>query len=172
MSAKKIYSNELKLEIVQRYLKGNVSFSYLAKEYHVNKSDVIKWKAAYEEHGIDGLTTKNVTYNGDFKVSVIEYIQSTGTSMRQTAAHFNIPCSSTITKWKHIYDKEGIEALYEEKRGRAIKMGNKKVKEIKSTIETDKNLLAEIQRLRMENEYLKKLNALIQEREESEKQIK
>ncbi len=65
MSAKKIYSNELKLEIVQRYLNGNVSFSSLVKEYHVNKSDIIKWKAAYEEHGLDGLTTKNGTYSGD-----------------------------------------------------------------------------------------------------------
>lgn len=103
---------------------------------------------------------------------MIEYIQSTGASLRQTAAHFNIPTSSTITKWKHIYDKEDIEALYEEKRGRAIKVGNKRTKETKSTIETDKDLLAEIQRLRMENEYLKKLNALIQEREKSGKHIK
>ena len=39
---------------------------------------------------------------------------------------------------------------------------------------TDKNedLLAEVQRLRMENEYLKKLNALVQEREKSEKKTK
>lgn len=38
----------------------------------------------------------------------------------------------------------------------------------------DKNedLLAEVQRLRMENEYLKKLNALVQEREKSEKKTK
>lgn len=38
--------------------------------------------------------------------------------------------------------------------------------------EKNEDLLAEVQRLRMENEYLKKLNALIQEREKSEKPIK
>ena len=30
--------------------------------------------------------------------------------------------------------------------------------------ETEEDLIAEVQRLRMENEYLKKLNALVQER--------
>lgn len=36
----------------------------------------------------------------------------------------------------------------------------------------NEDLLAEVQRLRMENEYLKKLNALIQEREKLEKPTK
>ena len=42
----------------------------------------------------------------------------------------------------------------------------------KKDIEQNEDLLAEVQRLRMENAYLKKLNALIQEREKSEKKIK
>ena len=42
----------------------------------------------------------------------------------------------------------------------------------KKNIEQNEDLLAEVQRLRMENAYLKKLNALIQEREKSEKKIK
>lgn len=41
-----------------------------------------------------------------------------------------------------------------------------------TNIETNEDLLAEVQRLRMENEYLKKLNALIQKRERSEKPTK
>ena len=36
----------------------------------------------------------------------------------------------------------------------------------------NEDLIAELQRLRMENEYLKKLNALVQEREKSKKPIK
>ena len=38
--------------------------------------------------------------------------------------------------------------------------------------ETEKDLIEEVQRLRMENEYLKKLNALVQEREKSKKPTK
>lgn len=51
-------------------------------------------------------------------------------------------------------------------------MGAKRARKNKNTLETNEDLLAEVQRLRMENEYLKKLNALIQEREKSKKSTK
>lgn len=51
-------------------------------------------------------------------------------------------------------------------------MGVKRARKNKNTLETNEDLLAEVQRLRMENEYLKKLNALIQEREKSKKPTK
>lgn len=51
-------------------------------------------------------------------------------------------------------------------------MGIKKPRKPKKNINENEDLLAEVQRLQMENEYLKKLNALIQEREKSEKTIK
>lgn len=170
---KKIYSTELKLEIVQRYLQGNIGVAQLATEYYIgSKGDVQKWIAGYQAHGIEGLCTTHGTYTGDFKVSVVEYMKSTSSSLRQTAAHFNIPSTESIRKWERIYYVEGLEALYEERRGRAVKMANKRPKKEKSKIETNEELLAEVQRLRMENEYLKKLNALVQEREKSEKQTR
>ena len=43
-------------------------------------------------------------------------------------------------------------------------MGNRKSRKTKTNVEKNEDLLAEVQRLRMENEYLKKLNALVQER--------
>jgi transposase len=172
MSGRKIYSNELKLEIVQRYLKGDISLKDLAEKYHVGKSDIQKWKAAYIEHGIAGLTTTHGTYTGDFKVAVVEYMHTTGASMRQTAAHFNIPSMKSVNDWERIYYEEGKEALYEERRGRAHKMGTKKPRKPKNDVQTNEDLLAEVQRLRMENEYLKKLNALVQEREKSGKKTK
>lgn len=51
-------------------------------------------------------------------------------------------------------------------------MGKKRPQKPKTNIETNEDLLAEVQRLRMENGYLKKLNALIQKRERSEKPTK
>mgnify|MGYP002624559506 CR=1 FL=1 len=73
---------------------------------------------------------------------------------------------------ERIYYEEGKEALFQERRGRASKMGTKRPRKNKKTIQENADLLAEVQRLRMENEYLKKLNALVQEREKSEKKIK
>ena len=53
--------------------------------------------------------------------------------------------------------------MYIERRGRSKNMSSKsKKKNLNKEVEED--LIAENQRLRMENEYLKKLNALVQER--------
>ena len=123
MSGKKMYSTELKLEIVQRYLEGNIGLKALAEQYHVNKCDIQKWKAAYAEHGEDDLYKTHGTYTGDFKVAVVEYMHTTGASMRQTAAHFNIPSLKSVSDWERIYYEEGKETLFEERRGRARKMG-------------------------------------------------
>ena len=60
----------------------------------------------------------------------------------------------------------------EEHRGR-IKMNNKKNNKIKKINKTnEKDLLKRIEYLETENAYLKKLNALIQEKEESKKKTK
>ena len=167
-----MYSTELKLKIVQRYLKGDISLKTLAEQYHVNKGDIQKWRNAYLEHGTAGLCTTHGTYTGNFKVSVVEYMHNTGASIRQTAAHFNIPSPPTVGSWERIYYEKGKEALYEERRGRATKMGKNSPRKSQNSIEKNEDLLAEVQRLRMENEYLKKLNALVQEREKSKKPTK
>ena len=173
MSGKKIYSSELKLQIVQRYLQGNISIRGVAEEFCVDQSDVRKWKDAYLQHGAAGLCTTHGTYTGDFKVAVVEYMHNTGASTRQAAAYFNIPSRTTVSKWERIYYELGKEALYIDNRGRPGKMREtKKNKPEKEKLDNNEDLLAEVQRLRMENAYLKKLNALIQEREKSVKQTK
>ena len=173
MSRKKVYSSELKLQVVQRYLQGNVSTREVANEFGVSQSDVRKWRDAYLYNGVSGLCTTHGTYTGDFRVSVVEYMHNTGTSVRQAAACFNIPSPSTVSKWERIYYECGKEALYIENRGRPKMMKDTKKKNLKKKeIESHEDLLAEVQRLRMENAYLKKLNALIQEREKSENPTK
>lgn len=77
-----------------------------------------------------------------------------------------------VNNWERIYDEQGKDALYTEQRGRANKMGTKRPWKPKAEIKPDEDLLAQVQRLRMENEYLKKLNALVQEREKSKKPTK
>lgn len=173
---KKIYSDELKLDIVLAYLNGTQSLTDLSRKYHVSKGDIQKWRDAYESNGIEGLMskTKNNSYSGDFKVMVVEYMHNTGSSIRKTAAIFNIPSYTTVADWERRYRKEGKESLYEERRGK-YSMGNRKrgrKPKPKQHIPQNEDLLKEIQHLRMENEYLKKLNALAQKREESEKKTK
>ncbi len=84
-------------------------------------------------------------------------------SATETANYFRLGGSSVVLKWERIYYEEGPQGLYIERRGRSKNMSSKpKKKNLNNEIEED--LIAENQRLRMENEYLKKLNALVQER--------
>ena len=84
-------------------------------------------------------------------------------SLAETTFQFKLGHPNVIGKWERIYYEEGPQALYEERRGRKKNMSSKpKKKKLNKDVEED--LIAENQRLRMENEYLKKLNALVQER--------
>jgi transposase len=160
------YSNELKLKAVLCILDKGSSKGAVAKQFGVAHGDIQKLVDAYKVHGIDGLTSKRFTYTQH----VIEYMYANGLSARNTATIFNIAEHVTVLKWERIYSKEGPEALYRENRGRTKKM--KKDNQPKMDENAEKELIAEVQRLRMENEYLKKLIALVQEREESAKKTK
>ena len=88
-------------------------------------------------------------------------------SATETAIQFKIGNTNHVLKWERIYYEEGPQALYLERRGRSKKM-NSKPRKKKLSESVEKDLIAEIQQLRMENAYLKKLNALVQERMERE----
>lgn len=104
----------------------------------------------------------NKKYTGEFKQKVVEAIQKEGLSYKEAARHFEIPSDRQVRNWERIYLEEGSEGLYIERRGRSGK-GGRPPKQLKPEVEED--LIAEVQRLRAENAYLKKLRALILEEE-------
>lgn len=75
---------------------------------------------------------------------------------------------SQVRLWERKYLEEGYEGLMKETRGRATSTGNRRGRPPKLDKQVEEDLIAENQRLRMENEYLKKLHALVQERIERE----
>ena len=161
------YSFEEKCEAVKRVLDG-MSMSRSARILGVNKSEVQNWYALYENHGWDALRNGGASYDGAFKVMVVEYMHSNHLSSRSTAAHFGIKGAVNVRKWERIYYEEGPEGLLKKKpRGRPSKGMKKKetiLQKNELSEESKEDLIAEVQRLRMENEYLKKLRALVQER--------
>ena len=158
------YSDEFKVEVVKYYEKNHIGCELLAKHFNVpNESIVRRWIKRYEMYGIDGLIYKNTKYDGNFKISVVEYMHENHLSLNETCVKFRINSVSNLSKWERIYYEEGPQALYEDKHGRTRKMSSKPRKK-KLSKDVEEDLIAENQRLRMENEYLKKLNALVQER--------
>lgn len=166
------HSLETKLKAVREILELGMSAGTVAKSLHTAKVVVQNWVARYEKFGADGLSMKAGTYSGDFKVNVVEYMRTNSMSIFRTAVHFGIPSYTTVRNWERIYWENGPEALYRDNRGRKRAVKKDKMKEPELNKQSEKDLIAEIQRLRMENEYLKKLNALVQAKEESAKKIK
>ena len=172
MSRKRKYSDEFRLMLVDEYLSGkNGGFKTITKKYGINHSILKRWVHLYETHGSEGLCSSLGRYSGKFKIYVVEYMHMKEMSLKETANYFCIPSDSTVAKWEHIYYEEGPQALLKERRGRKSMIKKKNLKP-KKNVNENEDLLAEVQRLRMENEYLKKLNALVLEREKSEQKKK
>ena len=103
----------------------------------------------------------NKRYTPEFKRMVVETIEKENLSIRAAMQEFGINDHKIIERWERIYLEEGPEGLAIERRGRNSK--GRPPKQLPKQVEED--LLAEVQRLRAENDYLKNLQALVLEDE-------
>ncbi len=101
----------------------------------------------------------NKRYPPEFKKQVVETMLKENMSYSETERRFDV-VRSRITAWERIYFTEGLEGFTIERRGRGSSGRTRKLPK-----EVEEDLLAEVQRLRAENEYLKNLQALVLEDE-------
>lgn len=92
----------------------------------------------------------NKRYTPEFKIMVVETMHKEGLSYREAERRFDLP-DKRAADWERIYLEEGKEGLYVECRGRKSSTG--RPPKLKKEVEED--LIAEVQRLRAENAYLK-----------------
>jgi len=85
-----------------------------------------------------------------------------GTSVIETAAIFRIAMPTTIFQWRKQFKTGGFDALQSKKKGR-LSMKKQWKNQTKQTPLEDspESLQARIKQLEMENEFSKKLNALV-----------
>ena len=88
---------------------------------------------------------------------VVETMKKEHLSIYAAMQEFRINDHKIIERWERIYLEEGPEGLAIERRGRSSKGRPPK--------QVEEDLLAEVQRLRAENDYLKNLQALVLEDE-------
>ena len=119
---------------------------------------------------------KNKVYSAEFKIGVIMDMREHHLGYRETARKYDLvrqseaAAASMLHRWERIYLEEGAEGLMKERRGRACSTsGTSKGRPPKLEKKVEEDLIAENQRLRMEIEYLKKLDALVQKRLQEEK---
>jgi transposase len=164
------YSSAFKQEVVGYYGDGDHSYREVGRRFGLDHSMVRKWVASYAEHGVAGLARKHSDYDAHFRLSVLERMWKDGLSHRRTAAIFNIRNASCLADWERRYAHGGIEALAPRRKGRQRSMPEPPVTATGSDMppsdeaKSREELLAELAYLRMENAYLKKLEALTQAR--------
>lgn len=107
---------------------------------------------------LKGIANKKNT--GEFKQRVIETMREDRLSYSETARIYEINDHKRIMSWERIYLEEGCEGLCIERRGRGSKG-----RPVKLDKRAEEDRIAENQRLRAENDYLKNLQALVLENE-------
>ena len=116
-------------------------------------------------------------YSAEFKIGVIMDMREHRMGYRETVRKYwdvskgqEANYKNAVQRWERIYLEEGAEGLMKERRGRACSAsGTRKGRPPKLDKKVEEELIAENQRLRMEIEYLKKLDALVQKRLQEER---
>jgi transposase-like protein len=167
------FTAEDKLQAVKRYLNGRESSHEIAKSLRTNHQAILKWVKQYEYNGVEAFVKSCKNYTQQFKLDVLNYMIEYGTSLNDTAAIFKIPAPSTITVWRKLSETQGLEALQSKKKGRPSMKKESNQQPKQPPVEGSREALeVRIKQLEMENEYLKKLNALVQNKEKSQKKTK
>ena len=122
---------------------------------------------------------KNKVYSAEFKIAVILDMREHHLGYCETVRKYwdiskgqEHNYKNVVKRWERIFLEEGAEGLMKERRGKACSSnGTRKGRPPKLDKQTEEDLIAENQRLRMEIEYLKKLSALVlaEERENDKK---
>lgn len=161
------YTEQAKLAAVKDYCSGEAGLKTIAQRHSVDVSSLRQWIAGYRAHGEAGVAEKKREfYSVEFKLLVLKRMRDEGLSHRQAAALFNIRPFNIIGRWEYQYNQGGPEALSWGSKGRRRKMTKTSPLQNKVQPSDDarsrEQLLEELCHLRMENAYLKKLNALVQ----------
>ena len=161
------YSEEFKLKLVLEYIEKHISPEQQKKKYGIHPSLVRQWISQYQLAG--KFTEPMRHFSGEFKLKVLNYQQEHHLSDSQISLIFGITNTGTVCAWRKKYITGGTEALFK-KQGRYSKMPKKSLIPNKPREEWTKD--EELAYLRMENEYLKKYLALVQEDEKKKQQQK
>ena len=171
------YSLEFKLECVNKYKNGEyIAHPGSSEQRHHFMHQVRAWVKNYDDFGIDGLkhSPNNKDWTPEQRFELVAKVLA-GNSIGFVARNAYIN-SGQLTQWVRRYNEKGMDGL-QCKKGRPIKqiVMKKKTKKSKLSVSEKEELKLLRERneyLEMENEYLKKLDALVSKREAAEARAK
>lgn len=174
------FNMEEKRKMVESIISRRRSIISISREYGIDYRELKRLVARARAHGMDEVFKKkeHPCYEDSFKTAVIEAVIG-GRSYGDAATQFNISYS-LVRSWYKKYSETGIGSVTGAKRGRPLRKKAEPNNEADlAAIEDFKNALKEkdrqilekgrqLERAMIENEFLKKLDALVRERIERE----
>ena len=163
---KKEFSLEEKMSAIGFVFQGESARS-VSRRLHLGHHILYEWIESYKLLGIEGLKLKpkkkRLSY--EEKCKIVREYQESELTLFQLSAKYQLS-SSIIGNWVKLVERNGFEAL-ESRRSRHFQTGEHMVKRLpKEEYEKEnERLRKENERLRLENLLLKKVRALVEERE-------
>ena len=157
------YTKEFKLECIRKYKNGEYITDPGGCSHATFYRKLNDWVHIFDELGEAGLEHSKTILSFEDKIRCVQRVIN-GESMNSIATSIGRQ-EAQISKWYTIYLHEGFEGLKFRKKGRPPKMKKEeKYIESLSLEEQNEELKKRLELLEIENEYLKKLAALVQQR--------
>ncbi|MCD5323999.1 MULTISPECIES: IS3 family transposase [Pontibacillus] len=163
----------MKHDIAKRYLNETTSYRYLSNEIGVDDSVIRYWVKLYQYHGDEAFIPPYTNYPAEFKMKVIQLIENKNYSIREASAIFRVPHFSMVRRWRKKWKEGGVKALESAGKGRSEMSNRKNQNQSEQPSQNDmKKMQEELEYLRAENAYLKKLRGLSSRKRPTDNQIK
>jgi transposase len=156
------FSVEKKIAAIKEVEAGE-GIGQVASRHQMSRTLLERLVRKYRIHGESGIQSQTFHWSAAQKYEVLQFMHEKQLSFVETSVLLGLQ-ASTIIHWEKRYLENGSSGLEDKKKAR--KPRTPKPIQPKTRLE---ELEEENQNLRMENEYLKKLNALVAEREKGKK---
>lgn len=178
------YSYEFKKKLVLEYLNGQGGYGYISQKYGMPDDNQLKrWVAVYKRFGDEGLkrSRSHKFYSFEEKLSVVESFLSSKCSYKEIAFRMGINNPSMVARWVSEFKTAGPDALYPHQKGRQKALSELQTDKAKpqgkqtgvdTSVEHVKELEDELQKLRLENAFLKELRRLRLEDEAKTRELR
>lgn len=159
MSNKK-HSGEFKCNVVRYYLETGSGYRLTARNFGINRTQVQNWVRLCRSQGYEGLLRRQPTIRRTlaFKRLVVETLINESLSLPQASTRFDDIAPSTILQWKRLYERGLLDGPEE-----TLAMSKKVYRPDLSKTDSEKTpeeMIRELQYMRAEVAFLKKLNEL------------
>ena len=154
-----------KQQVIEFYLQNGKNRSLTRRYFQLAETTLKHWINQFNYSGINELAMlgKKQNYSPEFKLNVIQAVKNGQFSPEAACLHFGIANSGVVSQWLQAFEKQGINGLIPKPKDRPT-MKPKYPKMPPKPKTREEELALENLRLRAENEILKKLQELNQQK--------